>query len=143
MMANPIAIQMAINTSRCNNPHCFTKSALEKNLTASASSKKPNTTFTVVNHPPDFGNDCSQPGKRANKANGNARPKPNPPIPKDNCVAPPSFDKAPANKEPRIGPVQEKETMANVSAIKKMPQKSLRLERESILLAKPPGRPIS
>src|SRR6187551_2376857 len=123
MVAKLIAIQMAMNTSLFKNPHCFTRSALEKNLTARANSKNPNTTFTVVNHPPDLGNDCSQPGKSANNAKGKASPRPNPPIPKDNCMAPPSFVNAPASKEPSMGPVQENETIARVNAIKNMPQK--------------------
>jgi hypothetical protein len=49
----------------------------------------------------------------------------------------------PANKEPKIGPVQEKETMAKVRAIKNIPAKSPNPDLESTLLAKELGKPIS
>ena len=115
----PIKIQIPINTSRFNSPQCITRSALDKNLKASASSKNANTFLTVSNQPPDFGNDCNQLGNIANKAKGNASAKPNPASPEVNCQAPPLID--PTNKEPRIGPVQENETIASVTAIKKIP----------------------
>ena len=54
-IAPKIAIQMAKNTSRSNQCSCKTKSAFDKNLNASASSKNPKVTFTVLSHPPDFG----------------------------------------------------------------------------------------
>ena len=60
-------------------------------------------------------------GKNANKPNGKASAKPNPVIPILSCVAPAVLDKEPASNEPKIGPVQEKETIARVSAIKKIP----------------------
>src|SRR5882724_915798 len=106
-------------TSLFISPHCFTRSALDKNLIAIASSRKPRTTFTEVSHPPDLGNDCNQPGNIANNAKGNASAKPNPASPAVNGQAP--SEKVPANKDPSIGPVQENETMARVSAIKKIP----------------------
>lgn len=114
-------IQIAKNGSIFNNPHFITISALDKNLNANANSKNPNTTFTVVNQPPDFGNELIQLGKAANKANGKAKAKPKPAIPEVNCIAPPSEDNAPASSDPKIGPVQEKETKAKVNAIKKIP----------------------
>ncbi len=126
-----------------NSFHCITKSALLKNFTAIASSKKPSTTFTVFSHPPLLGKDCNQFGNMANNAKGSARPKPNPPIPKLNCIAPPSFVNAPANKEPRMGPVQENETMAKVKAIKNIPMKLVTPALESAPLAKLPGSVIS
>ena len=112
---------MPIKISLFNKPQCFTKSALERNLKASASSKKPNTTFTEFNQPPDFGNELSQLGNSANKAKGIANAKPNPPIPNVSCIAPPSEAKDPASKDPKIGPVHEKDTNAKVSAMKKIP----------------------
>src|SRR5829696_3613713 len=104
---------MAINISLSKKCHCFTKSAFEKNFTAKANSKNPKTIFTEVSHPPDFGNDCSQLGKSANKAKGRASPRPKPDIPNVNWVAPLSLVNTPAKSEPSIGPVHEKETMAN------------------------------
>src|SRR5690349_4884770 len=59
-IANPMAIQIPIKVSLSNIPHCFTRSAFDKNLIAMASSRKPNTTFTLVSQPPDLGKDCSQ-----------------------------------------------------------------------------------
>ena len=54
-------------------------------------------------------------------AKGKASANPNPVIPNVSCIAPPSEVKLPANKEPKIGPVHEKETSAKVNAIKKIP----------------------
>src|SRR5690606_7625070 len=111
-----------------------------KNLKAKASSKKPRTTFVVVIHPPDFGNEFNQFGNNANKANGNARAAPNPVIPAVNWPAPPSADNDPASKDPKIGPVHENDTIASVSAIKKIPITPPILEAESILLAHELGK---
>ena len=102
-------------------PQRVTKSALDKNLNARANSRKPNTTFTVVNQPPDFGKVFIQLGKAAKSAKGKANARTKPPIPAVNCHAPPSELNAPASKEPNIGPVQEKETKASVNAMKKIP----------------------
>ncbi len=114
-------IQMAIKISLFSKPQCSTKSALDKNLNAKATSIKPSTTFTVFNQPPLRGRELSQLGNKANKANGSARANPKPPIPNVNCIAPPSLLREPPKSEPKIGPVQEKETMAKVRAIKNMP----------------------
>src|SRR3954469_10431251 len=135
--------QLPIKISRLRTPHCFTRSALDKNLIAIATSRKPNTTLTVLSQPPDFGIDFSQPGNNAKTAKGNASPKPKPPIPKLNCIAPPLLVRAPAKRDPRIGPVQEKETMANVSAIKKIPLKLPIPALASVRVAKSPGNLIS
>ena len=45
---------------------------MERNLKARANSKKPKNTLTVFNQPPDLGKEFNQPGKAANKVNGNA-----------------------------------------------------------------------
>src|SRR5690606_19164970 len=127
-------IHIPINTSLLRSPQCSTKSALLKNLNASASSKKPSTTLVVVIHPPDFGNEFNQFGKSANNANGSARAVPNPVIPAVNWPAPPSADNDPASRDPKIGPVHENETIARVSAIKKIPTTPPILDAESILL---------
>src|SRR5437868_1196394 len=57
-IAIPIIHQMPMKISLFTSPHCFTRSALDKNLIAMASSRKPKTTFTEFNHPPDFGIAC-------------------------------------------------------------------------------------
>ena len=112
---------MTRKTSIFNKPQCLTRSALDKNLKASANSKKPKTTFVVLSQPPDLGRALSMFGNIAKSVKGKPRAKPKPPIPAVNCQAPPSLDKDPAKSEPKIGPVHEKETMDNVSAIKKTP----------------------
>ena len=133
-----------MNTSLFRSPQCSTKSALDKNLKAKANSKKPKITLVVFNHPPDLGKEFNQLGNSANKANGNAKAKPKPAIPIVSCIAvsPAEFIE-PANKEPKIGPVQEKETMAKVNAIKKIPKIPPTLEAESILFPHELGSVIS
>src|SRR5690606_3407143 len=54
VVSKPINTQSATKTSLFIIPHCCTLSALARNFTASPSSTKPSTTFTVVIHPPDF-----------------------------------------------------------------------------------------
>ena len=91
-------------------------------------------TLTVFNHPPDLGNDFSQVGKAANNVKGNPSAKPNPAIarlnfketiavsnPKKLTVSAVAEDKVPASNDPKIGPVQENETIAKVKAIKNIP----------------------
>ena len=112
---------MARNGSMVRASQCLTKSALDRNFSASANSKKPRITLMVFIQLPDLGKDCMILGKAANTANGSASPKPKPPIPAVSCQAPPLEVKAPASSEPRIGPVQEKDTKAKVSAAKKIP----------------------
>lgn len=113
------AIQIAKNTSRSNQCASNTKSAWDKNLKANASSKNPKTTFTVFNHPPDFGKEFIHPGSIAKSTNGMAIAKENPNIPTMGAIPP--LEAASTNKEPTIGPVQLKDTMANAKAIKNIP----------------------
>ena len=120
-----------IKTSRFSKPQWETRSALDKNFRANASSKNPNTTLTVVIHPPDFGKAFNAFGNKAKSAKGKASAKPKPVIPTVSCIAPPSVVKLPASRDPKIGPVHEKETMAKVSAIKKIPMPPFILELES------------
>ena len=143
--ANPkkTTIHRPIKISLFKNPQCSTKSAFDKNLNANANSKNPKTTFVVFNQPPDFGKEFNQLGNSANKAKGNANANPKPPIPAVNCIAPPSEVNEPANNDPKIGPVHEKETMAKVNAIKKIPIIPPTLEAESILLPHEEGSVIS
>src|SRR5450631_1532409 len=119
----PIIIHIPMKISRFKIPQCSTKSALDRNFKASASSRKPNTILTEFSQPPDFGREFIHPGNKANRAKGNARAKPKPPMPTVSCTAPPFVDKDPASNEPSMGPVQENETSANVSAIKNIPIK--------------------
>ena len=94
----------------------------------------------VVIQPPDFGKAFSALGKSAKSAKGNAKAKPKPVIPEVSCIAPPSAVNDPASKLPKIGPVQEKETMAKVRAIKKIPIIPLRFEPSSVALPQLDGR---
>jgi len=121
-------------------PQCITISAFDKNLKANASSTKANTFFTTSNQPPDLGKECNQLGNKANKVKGNASANPKPASPAVSCHAPPFNE--PTNKEPKIGPVQEKDTMLKVSDIKKIPPMLSRPLLESALLATKPGRLI-
>ena len=124
-------------------PQCFTKSAFDKNLKAKANSKNPKTTLTVFIHPPDFGKDFNIPGNIAKRVNGKPKATPNPAIPAVNCQAPPSEDNEPASKEPKIGPVHEKDTMAKVNAIKNTPKIPPELSPAEVLLVQLLGNVIS
>ena len=97
----------------------------------------------MFNHPPDFGKEFSQFGNNANNAKGKANANPKPDIPAVSCVAPPSEVKEPANKEPKMGPVQEKETIASVNAIKNTPMIPPTEEALSILFPQELGNIIS
>ena len=132
-------IQIPMNSSLFSNPHCFTKSALEKNFNAKANSINPKTTFTTVSHPPDFGKALSKLGKMANRAKGMPRP-----IPKPDMAGVMSFELEILPKtKPSTGPVQENDTMAKVSAIKKIPLILPILLFSSTLLAIEAGKLIS
>ena len=77
----------------------------------------------------------------ANNAKGKPNATPNPAIPADNCIAPPFM--APTSNVPNKGPVQEKDTMVKVTAIKKMPPILLSPLLESAFPAIEPGKVIS
>ena len=132
---------MAINNSLSIKWLWRTKSALERNLNARASSKKPKNTLTVFNQPPDLGKEFNQPGKAANKANGSAKAKEKPNIPTNGPIPPIVADST--NNVPTIGPVQEKETKAKVKAIKNIPKKPPLLEAESAFVTHELGKLIS
>src|SRR6478609_10331748 len=110
---------MAMKTSLSNKCNCNTKSALDKNLKAKANSKKPKNTFTVFNHPPDFGNVFNQPGNIAKSMNGKAKANEKPNIPTSGAIPP--FEAASTNRVPTIGPVHENETIAKAKAMNKIP----------------------
>src|SRR5436190_23766662 len=108
-----------MKTSLSNKCNCNTRSALDKNLKAKANSRNPKNTFTVFNHPPDFGKVFNQPGNIANNMNGKAKANEKPNIP--TIAAIPPFEAASTNKVPTIGPVHENETIAKAKAINKIP----------------------
>ncbi len=114
---------------------------MDKNLKARASSKKPKTTLTEFNHPPDFGRLLIQPGKTAKRVNGiaNAREKEN--MPKIGLINSPPAEEI--KMEPTIGPVQENETKTKVKAIKKIPIKPPFSALASTLFTKEEGKVIS
>ena len=74
--------------------------------------------------------------------NGMARPTPNPSMPMAGPILTPLPDVS-LSKPATIGPVQEKETITSVSAIKNTPVKPPRCEASSVLFAQLEGRPIS
>ena len=135
------ATQMAINSSRFNNPACQTRSAFERNLNAKPISRSPRTTFTEFNHPPDEGKEFSQPGNAEKSMKGRASAKEKPNMIEAGPPYPPVA--APANAVPTRGPVQEKETMARVAAMKKIPMIPPLSEALSALLASAEGKVIS
>ena len=119
-----------------------TISAFDKNFKAKANSSKPRITFTEFNQPPDLGN-CFKPlGNIANKVKGKAKATPNPNIPINGPLTPPSTA-ASIIKEPITGPVHENETKASVNAMKKTPKSPPLSAFESILLIHEAGKLIS
>src|SRR5437763_10844977 len=63
----------ARKSGRVKTPSCHTKSALERNFTAAASSKKAIKPLTVFSQEPDFGNLPRNCGNMASKKNGRAK----------------------------------------------------------------------
>ena len=114
-----MAIQIAKKTSLSKKCNCKTKSAFDKNLKAKANSRKPSTTLTVFNHPPDFGKECNHPGNIAKSMNGNAKASEKPNIPMIGAIPP--LEAASTNSVPTIGPVQENDTIASAKAINSIP----------------------
>ena len=80
---------------------------------------KPNTTFTVFIHPPDFGACFSNEGKRAKSVNGMAKAMAKPNMPMVGATMSPCVETA-TSRKPTMGPVHEKDTKARVKAMKKM-----------------------
>ena len=124
-------------------PQCPTKSAFDKNLSAKISSTKPKTTFNVSIHEPDFGSDLSMFGKKANSVKGKPMAIPKETIPTTKFSLPFGVVAILPSNVPRIGPVQEKDTITNVSAMKNMPINPPTFEAESALLASELGSVIS
>src|SRR5690606_29905572 len=135
-------IHNAKNTSLSNNCQLYAKSTLERNFNASASSRNPNTTFTLFSHPPDLGKDFNIEGNMANSTNGTARANENPNIPMAGPRRSPLVA-ASTNNVPMIGPVQEKETTAKLADIKNRPTNPPLSDPASILLTKELGSVIS
>src|SRR5690606_5830698 len=133
---------MAIKTSLVRIPSWSTRSAFDKNLKASANSRKPRTTFTELSHPPDCGREFIQPGKAANNPKGNASAREKPNIPTNGPAVPPKYA-ASTNNGPMIGPVQENDTSASVNAMKNIPIRPPRSAFLSTLLMSELGNVIS
>ena len=130
-----------MKSSRCNKPSCRTRSALLRNLNAKPISSRPNTTFTLFNHPPLCGKLFNHPGKAENNPKGSARAEENPSITAVGAAKDPVA--APAKADPTRGPVHEKDTIASVAAMKKMPMMPPRSDAASALLAQLEGSWIS
>ena len=129
-----MAIQKAIKTSRSKKCKSIPISALDKNLNAKANSINPKTTFTVFNQPPDFGILPNKLGAKAKNIKGKANPDPKPSMASDKIEAPPSEFKEVPNTNPNAGPMQEKETIIKVNAMKKIPNKPPEFDLLSTLL---------
>jgi hypothetical protein len=110
-------------------------------LKAKANSKNPRNTFTVFNHPPDFGKEFIQPGNNANKVKGKESASENPNIPTNGAIPPMDADST--KRVPTIGPVHEKETNASAKAMKKIPIKPPLFDEESALFNQEFGNIIS
>src|SRR5687768_3948066 len=136
-------IQIAKKTSRLSSPQCSTRSALEINFIAKASSRNPKTIFTVFIHPPDLGSEFNQLGNMANSAKGRPNASPKPAMATVSGKALPFWFSEPTIREPRIGPVQEKETIHNVKAMKKIPPTVFASDFASTVLVRLPGKFIS
>ncbi len=119
-----ITIHIITKSSLFNQKVRLTKSAMDKNFNAKASSINPKTTLVVFSHPPDLGIDLSICGKRANAPKISAHDSPNPEKAEVSLLGPLLPESEP-NKPPKIGPVQEKETITRVSAIKNTPTNPL------------------
>src|SRR5688500_16674463 len=121
-------------------PQWYTWSATLRNLSASASSIKPSTTFTEFSQPPDLGRLLSHDGKTANRVKGsaNAIAKPNMPT-IGRTVSPPAEA---TRMLPTIGPVQEKDTSTNVKAMKNTPAQPPLSACESTLVSQELGKVI-
>src|SRR5690606_37197770 len=140
---NPkITIHNARNTSLSRNCQLYARSTFDKNFNAKANSKKPSTTFTLFNQPPELGNDLSIDGNMANSTKGMANAMENPSIPMAGPNRSP-FVAASTNKVPIMGPVQEKDTTAKLADMKNKPTHPPLSEPATILLTKLLGRVIS
>src|SRR5690606_36502925 len=111
---------------------------LLRNFKASANSKNPSVIFTLFSQPPEDGRLFKRLGNIAKSVNGiaNANAKASIPMagPKSSPIV-----AACTSKVPIIGPVQEKDTTANVAAIKKSPNKLPRSALRSNLFASEAG----
>ena len=97
--------------------------------------------FTEFNQPPDCGKLLRIEGNAANNVKGNPIPIPKPSIATVIGTGPSLID--PAKTEPSKGPVQEKETRANTTAINMIPKKPPISAALSALLVQLLGSPIS
>jgi hypothetical protein len=110
---------MRINIFRDNISQPEVISATEKNFNASPISKNAKKTFTVFSHPPERGIEFNHDGKRAKRLNGTDNAIAKPSIPTAGAIIEPEVDTC-TKRVPIIGPVQEKDTITRVNAIKEI-----------------------
>ncbi len=96
-------------------------SATERNLSEKANSKNPRSTLVVFSQLPERGSFFSRFGKKAKMVNGTASAMENPSMPIVGARMFPPEETSTSNV-PTIGPVQEKDTTTNVSAMSRMPR---------------------
>ena len=114
---------------------------MERNLKARASSANPRMTFTLFIQLPDLGSELSHAGNAAKRLKGIASARENPNITINGPRNP--AEEASTNAVPIKGPVQEKETIANVAAMKKIPINPPLSASASLLLLQLLGKVIS
>ncbi len=113
------AIQIEMANGREMIPHCHTKSALEINFTAAASSMNPRAILTQVIQVPLLGRDSSHDGKMASITKGDAKAAEKATIP---IIGANHWPVAVAAiTAPTKGAVQENETALIVKAINRSP----------------------
>src|ERR1035437_684824 len=112
-----------------------------KNLSPSANSIKPSTTFTEFSQLPDLGKLDNHCGNMANKVKGKANANEKPSIPTIGLSTIPPADST--KIAPTIGPVQLNETKTNVNAIKNAPPNPPLSTKRSVLFPQLLGRTIS
>ena len=110
-------IQIPINASRGKIPQPATKSALDMNFSANASSINPKEIFTSFIQSPDFASDERSDGTAANTTNGSERAMAKPNIPIIGPIIEPETTDS-TNNVPIIIAVHENETRTKVNAIK-------------------------
>src|SRR5690606_28432024 len=130
---------MKISRSSRRQP-CW-RSALERNLNASASSTNPKVTFTALSQPPDLPSSLSSDGNTAKRVKGSARPKPKPKNPSRGPILPPLW--IDTTRLPINGTVQENDNVTEVNAIKNNPKKFWVFALLYRLVAQDEGRLIS
>src|SRR5437763_399275 len=110
---------MARKIGRVIQPSCHTRSTLERNFSAAASSRNPMNALTETSHEPDFGNLAKYCGNTASKKNGAAKEVLNASIPTMGKTRSPLA--ADASSVPTTGTVQVNEVSVKVNPISSGP----------------------